>query len=166
MSGEFEWLPDLVTLRDCDGDWPKYLAMIYEHFCNDFVRSKPAYTGKRFALKRHPVSQGKEATFWHLISEGKNEEERTPDMRRCERIRWPRPMIEAIKSDCVCVWRNTRGRNERILIAVDDFSYVVVLDDRAEYVLLWTAYSVEHDHQRRKFQKEYAEWIEEEAKNG
>ncbi|MNH30689.1 hypothetical protein D3C79_909980 [compost metagenome] len=51
---------------------------------------------KRLGLKRHPVIQGKEATFWHMISEGNDEAERLPDLRRCERIRWPR------RADLVC----------------------------------------------------------------
>ena len=164
MSDCLNWLPDLITLTDCDGNWARYLETIYEHFRDDFVRSKPTYPDKRFALKRHPVSQGKEATFWHLISEGKDEDERLPDMRRCERIRWPRPMIEAIKSNDVNVWRNIRGRNERIVIAVGDFSYVVILDDREDYVLLWAAYCVEREHRRKKLAKEYDAW-KEQSKN-
>lgn len=165
MPEPSEWLPDLVTLADCDGNWSSYLETIYEYFCADFVRSKPAYPDKRFALKRYPVSQEKEATFWHLISEGRDEEERIPDMRRCERIRWPRPMIEAVESERVYVWRNVRGRNERTLIAVDDFSYVVVLDEREDYVLLWTAFYVEREHRRKKLAKEYETW-KANAKNG
>ena len=165
MSNHVDWLPDLVTLADCDGKWEAYLNTIYEYFCDDFVRSKPAYKAKRFALKRHPLYDGKEATFWHLISEGPVEAGRLPDFRRCERIRWPRPMIEAIDSGNVCVWRNVRKRNERVVIALGDFSYVVILDDREDYVLLWTAYFVEREHQRRKLEKEYHQW-KKESQNG
>lgn len=153
------WLPDLVTLASCDGVWGTYLETIYRCFHEDFVRSKPAYKAKRFALKRHPLSEGREATFWHLISSGPNEADRRPDLRRCERIRWPRPMIEAIESAKVCVWRNWRKGKERILIATGDFSYVVVLDDRRNYVLLWTAYCVDREHRRQKLRREYHEWV-------
>ena len=128
MSDTFEWLPELIKFNDHDG-WEEYCEAIYAVFHQDFVASKPTYGVKRFALKRHPEYDGKAATFWHLISEGKVEEERTPDMRRCERIAWPKPIIEAIDEDCVRVWRNRRGRSNRILIAVADFSYVVILDD-------------------------------------
>lgn len=38
------------------------------------------------------MADGKEATFWHMIQEGRIEEDRTPDIRRCERIRWPKPI--------------------------------------------------------------------------
>lgn len=165
MNDSLDWLPNLVTLADCDNDWDAYLDTIYEHFRDDFVRSKPVYPSKRFALKRHPLFAGKEATFWHLISEGSVEDNRLPNLRRCERICWPRPIIESIRSDNVCVWRNMRGRNARIVIAVADFSYVVILDDREEYVLLWTAYFVEREHQRQKLAKEYKRWTTE-SENG
>jgi hypothetical protein len=164
MSETNEWLPELITLSDYEGKWQIYLNAIYDAFCRDFVRSKPDYPGKRFALKRHPMAFEKEATFWHLIQEGDVEQDRTPDLRRCERIRWPRPMIDAIQTDKVRVWKNTRGRNERIVLATGDFSYVVILDDRDDYVLLWTAYCVETDHRRMKLEREFQEW--EKSQNG
>ena len=157
MSDTFEWLPELIKFNDHDG-WEEYCEAIYAVFHQDFVASKPTYGVKRFALKRHPEYDGKAATFWHLISEGKVEEERTPDMRRCERIAWPKPIIEAIDEECVRVWRNRRGKSNRILIAVADFSYVVILDDREEFVLLWTAYYVKYPNQRRKMEQEYEGW--------
>lgn len=119
--------------------------------------------GKRFALKRHPMIKGKEATFWHIISEGEVESERLPDLRRCERIRWPRSIIMAINSELVKSWRNQRRDEERIVIALKDFSYVVILADRGDYVLLWTAYPVEHMHRRQKLCQEYEEYVNKEG---
>ena len=97
--------------------------------------------------------------FWHIISEGMTEDERLPDLRRCERIRWPRPMIEAIALSHIKWWRNRRKEEERIVIALDDYSYIVVLADRGDYVLLWTAYCVEQEHTRRKLHREYEAFI-------
>ena len=51
-----------------------------------------------------------------------------------------------MESGQVRVWKNVRGRNERIVIALDDFSYIVVLEDRKEYVMLWTAYPIEQNN--------------------
>ena len=159
MSSSTDLLPPLVLLEDCESNWHQYLETIYQFFCQDFVSSKPNFEGKRFALKRHPIIKGKEATFWHMISEGNVEDERLPDLRRCERIRWPRPMIEALESSHIKWWRNKRKEEERIVIALEDFSYVVVLADRGEYVLLWTAYCVEQEHRRQKLQREYEAFI-------
>ncbi len=161
MNGSTELLPPLVLFEDYQGDWHQYLEAIYQYFCKDFVTSKPDYGGKRFALKRHPMIKGKEATFWHIISEGDVESERLPDLRRCERIRWPRPIIEGIKSSHLKYWRSKRKEEERIVIALADFSYVVVLADRGEYVLLWTAYYVEQEHRRQKLRRECKAYMDE-----
>lgn len=150
-----EWLPALMTLAEYSGNFPTYLEAVYQAFRADFVNSFPTYPAKRFALKRHPMSDGKEATFWHLVSSGPNEEERLPDLRRTERIRWPRPIIESLGSDRIHSWKNRRGNQERLVIAIDDFSYVVILEDRTDYVLLWTAYFVEETHRREKLAREY-----------
>jgi hypothetical protein len=106
-------------------------------------------------LKRHPVIQNKEATFWHLLSEGMIEENRLPDLRRCERIRWPRPIIEHEKDSRIKMWENKRGQEIRICLWLEDREYLVVLAKRTGYILLWTAYPVIENHRKRKLQREY-----------
>jgi hypothetical protein len=161
VSDRPEWLPDLLLFSSYQGDWDRYQEALYEVFREDFIRNPPpTYAGKRFALKRHPLVLGKEATFRHLISEGPVEAARSPDLRRCERIRWPRALMLA-PDHAVRRWQTRRGTEDRPLIALPDFSYVVVLADRGEYVLLWTAYQVEEDHRRRKLRRDY-----ERAQNG
>ena len=44
-------------------------------------------------LKRHPELEGKSATFWHFVTEGKVEADRTPVRERIERIGWPKAII-------------------------------------------------------------------------
>ncbi len=84
-----DWLPDLVLFEHYENNWDKYLVVLYEHFKEDFVYQKPVFKGKKLAVKRYPLTDdGKEATFWHIISEGKTADNRLPDLRRCERIRW------------------------------------------------------------------------------
>jgi hypothetical protein len=146
-----------MLFEDHGGDWNIYLEAIYLIFKRDFVESKPVFPNRRVGLKRHPMTEGKEATFWHFISEGNDEENRVPDLRRCERIAWPRPIVEAIQSKSVCSWKTLRGKEKRIVISLPDFSYVVVLADRGDYVLPWTAYCVERTHQREKLRREYEE---------
>ena len=55
-------------------------------------------------------------------------------------------------------WRNDRQGETRIVITLSDFSYVTVVADRGEYVLLWTAYCVEQEHRREKLRREYEEY--------
>lgn len=150
-----EWLPALEELTDHRGDFSRYLEAIYQIFCVDFVESKPMFEGKRLGLKRHPIIQGKEATFWHMISEGNDEAERLPNLRRCERIRWPRPIIENAADTALKVWREPNGSGHRVLIWFAEAEYLVVLDERKDYILPWTAYPVEREHQQRKLEKRW-----------
>jgi len=164
MSGIPDWLPPLVLLQEYDGEWKRYVEALYEYFKVDFIDSKPQFQGKTVGLKQYPLLDGKEATFWHVTSEGKEEDKRVPDLRRCERIRWPRPMIEHHEEDdSVRCWPNTRSnarrRNERrITLWLHNEDYVVVLADRGRYVLLWTTYCVSWAHTRRKLLKEYEQY--------
>ena len=57
--------------------------------------------------------------------------------------------------DRIVWWMNERRGEGRYLIALPDFSYLVVVADRGDYVLPWTQYPVERMHQRKKYQKEY-----------
>lgn len=89
-----DWLPDLMLFTDFGGDWQRYIEAVYACFKADFLDKTVQYRGIRLGIKRYPEFQGKSATFWHIVSEGKQEDERLPDLRRCERIRWPCPVIE------------------------------------------------------------------------
>lgn len=165
------WLPKLMTLGATGGDWSAYLELIHAQFAHDFVSTKPSWPGKRVGLKHHPEHQGKSATFWHMISEGSDESERTPDLRRCERIAWPRPFMDEFddtppetSGSRILWWKETRKTDERYLLSLEDFSYVVVVADRGEFVLPWTAYTVEHAHRRGKLRKAWeAFWIAKKA---
>jgi len=148
-------LPDLLTLEDHDGDWPTFFQAVYAAFCMDFVDSQPTFRGQRLALKRHPEHEGKSATFWHMISEGSVEADRTPDLRRCERIRWPRPAIEGSNEVEVRCWESSRQGERRVTLWVVDEDYVVVLARRNGYVLPWTAYLITYNHTRTKLEREF-----------
>lgn len=162
-----EWLPELLLLEHAGGNWGIYLDRLDARFAADFIDSKPSWPGKRVGVKRHPEYDGKSATFWHLISDGDVEAERLPNMRRCERIGWPRPMMddfdEADPGTTACRivwWKESRRNEERYLLAPEDFSYIVVVADRGDYVLPWTAFWVEHAHQRDKRERAYREFWE------
>ncbi|KJS18540.1 MAG: hypothetical protein VR69_00130 [Peptococcaceae bacterium BRH_c4b] len=151
-----DWLPELVKLEDYGGNWERFIEEVYNIFKLDFIKNKPdSFKGKRFGIKRHPLLNDKEATFWHITSEGKIETERIPELRRCERIRWPRAIIDNYTNEKILCWENTRGTEKRIVMWFRERDYVVVLADRIDYILLWTAYCVKYNHTRIKLQKEY-----------
>lgn len=156
MTEQIAWLPALALFEEYGGDWNRYLDALYAFFKRDFIDSRPAYNGVTLALKRHPVIQNKEATFWHIISEGDSEADRVPDMRRCERIRWPRPIIEHSGDTAIKIWANERRGEKRICLWFEDAEYLVILAERKGYILLWTAYAVEQEHSKKKLKKEYS----------
>ncbi len=154
-----EWLPELVLFDDYNGNWEYYFNAIYAFFKQDFIDSKPNYRGKKLALKKYPLIKEKEATFWHLISSGKIEDERLPDFRRCERIRWPRPMVEHSENDAdVKVWVENIHKEDRIHLLCPKERYLVVLAIRKGYILPWTAFFIQYEHQVKKKLKRYEEY--------
>lgn len=157
MPNKPDWLPDLVLISEYGGDWDKYLAALFQLFRKDFIESKPLFRGTFVGITKHSYSQGKESTFWHLISEGKVEEDRTPDFERCKRIRWSRAIIENHKTPFVQVWETMRGREKRILLrfVFDKEDYLVVLAEHKGAVLLITAYLVTWENQKRRLQQEF-----------
>jgi len=158
MSVTPDWIPPLVLFEDFKGNWDAYLDAIYTYFKKDFVDNKPVFQGRRLGLKRFPLSQGKEATFWHMISEGQEEEKRIPDFRRCERIRWPKPVIEHENDPKVKYWVSVKRNEDRIHIWLEEADYVVVLADRKRFLLPWTAFLITRKHTREKLIREYNEY--------
>ena len=155
MNDHVRWLPPLVEMAAFGGDWKNYEAALYAFFRADFIASAPTYDGRRVGLKRHPMIDGKEATYWHCISEGKTEADRVPDLRRCERIRWPRPCIEHPAE--LKIWIEDRNGEGRIHLWLEPEGYLVVLAIRKGYVILWTTFYVSLDHQRRKYERRFEE---------
>lgn len=155
---KIEWLPALVLLEDSGGSWDKYFETVYTHFKADFIDNKPSYRGQKVGLKRHPLTKGKEATFWHLISEGKIESERTPDIRRCKRIRWPAQIIENSEDGRLKIWIENINNEDRIHLLCQQDKYLLVLAIRHSYILPWTAFYIEYEHQVAKKLKKYEEY--------
>lgn len=155
MTEKIEWLPPFVLFENYGGNWDEYLDALYKFFKEDFIDSAPKLEGMKVALKRHPIEKGKEATFWHLISEGKSEKDRLPDLRRCERIRWPRPIIEHYDQSPIKFWVNERRGEKRICLWFELEEYLVILAKRRGYVILWTAYLVTKTHTKMKLKKEH-----------
>ncbi|MDE7376279.1 MAG: hypothetical protein K2N16_05475 [Muribaculaceae bacterium] len=152
-------LPELIELSQFGGNFNRYLEAVYEIFADEFIRKRPMFRGIRLALKKYPVTDGKEATFWHMTSEGEDEENRIPDMRRLERIKWPSFIINNSEHPYLRVWENTRGNKTNVLILHNDENYVVILRKGNGYLLPWTAYLIEHNWRKKKFIKEYEEYI-------
>jgi hypothetical protein len=159
-------LPDIITLNEYGGDFNSYIEAVYEIFKRDFVDSRPSFNGIKLRLKKHPITDGRECTFYHLTHEGHDEQNREPDMRRMERLCFIKPMIENPNCADLRIWRNKRGNNERILIFHEYESFLVILDDRGEYILPWTAYYIQHNSRKQRLIAEYEAYIKTKTAQG
>ena len=118
MTEKPPWLPPLVLFSNYEENWNRYLNALYGYFEADFLRTTPRFRGQRLGLKRYPLWEDKEATFWHMISEGRSGTSRQPDLQRCERIRWPRAVIENADDSAVKAWETTRRQERRDMLVV------------------------------------------------
>ena len=150
-------LPDLLIFK---GDWDKYVNDIYSIFKQIFIIEKLYIDEKKVVkIRKHPAFNEKESAFWHLVSEGSDEDSREPNIRRCERIRWVHHLIvnkgEPFIKEWITVRKTGKGKARRTCLALENFSYMVVLEERDQYWLFITAYPLEKRHQRKKKEMEY-----------
>jgi hypothetical protein len=147
------WLPKLMCLADYGGVWADYEDAVYEAFCSDVVTHTIVFEDRRVAVRVHPSFRGKEHGFWHCVQEGAVESDRTPDISRCERIRWIRSIIEHATDSSIDQWENWRGSEHNRLFWFAE-EYLVVLADRGRYWLLKTAYCTTEEYRKRKLRTE------------
>ncbi|QEG35122.1 hypothetical protein Pr1d_24130 [Bythopirellula goksoeyrii] len=135
--------------------WQQYEDILFNHFCNDFISNTAVYKGKKVRLNNGQPINGRHSGFWHIISNGSGPEDlRNIRPERCQRILWPRAMINHCGSNDVLSWEETHRGKLRALITLPDFSYLTVLDLRSGGAFLVTAYDLERSHQRVKLEKQ------------
>ena len=106
------------------------------------------------SCRRLPETAGKWAAFWYLVQQGKVEDDRLPHVRRCERLRWVRYLIEAWNTDSdIQWWENKRGSETNVLLWYRQ-EYLVILSKRDGYWLLKSAYETDQIHRILTLQAE------------
>lgn len=154
--------PDLIRFSDYAGDWDTYIDAVYAAYMVELVHGKLTFLGKSLSFKHAPATDGKGFAFWHAVSEStetKLEEDRIPDLRRCERITWAAHMLSNIGADGSAgdiVWWRSPRKPKRVVIWIKSGDYAVILEERTTYWLFWTAYDVK-PHRAASFAKEHAE---------
>lgn len=156
MTSAPAWLPALVRFEDYDGTWRRYIDAVFALFYRDFIQSQPRLCGRSVRCRREPLCEGKEAGFWHCVSEGPDEGERTPDLRRCERIAWVRAILEHADDQSVQLWFRRKNRDRRCYLWYDE-SFLVVLGERQGHYQLITAFCTDREHTKEKLRREVAE---------
>ena len=156
------WLPKLVSLQDHDGDGSRFLEFVFGEFHAHFIQSQPKFRDRWVRCRRDPMEGGKEAGFWHCIAGGEHGAD--PEIRRMERIRWVRRVIEHADDPLVDVWMARRGTDRHWCLWFRE-EYIVVLAERTGkkggYWQLVTAYDTPQEHRKRKLRKERDTWRQE-----
>lgn len=147
-------LPPILEFDSYGNNWDKYLEALYRTYLDEVVNAGITFEDLPLRVQFHPMTDGKGFGFWHLISEGKDENERTPDLRRCERIRWIPWVLRNVEGKEVVCWENKRKQSIHIVIWFRRENYAVILAKRKGYVLLKTAYIVK-PHRAKIFEKEW-----------
>jgi hypothetical protein len=150
--------PELLPFN---GDWSSYEDRLYEAFLDSFVRRTVQFRGWRVTAKYRPATRGKGYSFWHTISEApdrdnRNENDRIPDIRRCERVCWIAWVIKNAGSEGFPWWETRRQNEIHVVIWARERDFAVVLVKRRDYYMLRTAYAEIKPHRRKTFERELA----------
>lgn len=151
--------PDLIYFNNYGGNFQNYIKAIYTVFEEDFIKSHPIYEGLKVSVRKYPEVDGLHRTFYHITHQGEDESNRQPDLRRMERIRFPKFVIDNNTNSEILIWKNIRGKDERIVLFNEAENYVVILTDRTDYYMFITAYYIETEHRKRSLLKEYETYI-------
>ena len=133
-------LPPLILFQDFQGDWENYRQELYRIFLNTIV-NKLTFLDLPISCRYFQPIGDMHRCFWHLISQGAlNDEERIPDMQRCERIHWIAHIINNQYDTELKCWENKRKSNINTVLWLPTERYMIILSNRKEYYLLTTAY--------------------------
>ena len=133
----------LPEIYEFHGEWSSYVEELYDIYLDDIVNNTSlTFDNLPIRTRFKPMTDGKGFGFWHIISDGEEEDERVPDMRRCECLPWVSYCISQASQPPAPIhwWKNKRGSNTHLVILHEVDGFVVVLAERTGYYLLKTAY--------------------------
>lgn len=137
------------------GDWQPYEDALFKIFQDTIVNDSLTFLGLPIKTRYFEPTKGKHFTFWHIISEGEKETERTPDMRRCERISWIAWVIKNHETHSnISYWESKRKSSKNFVIWYEEGQFAVVLSKRSTKFVLLSAYHVTSTHRIESFKRE------------
>lgn len=149
-------LPDIMPLGDYDGDWNVYCEALYGFYIDNISDAKLQVDSLPIWCRRHPPSQGKDFCFWHLVQEGPVEEDRVPDLNRCERLPWVPCIISGGRHEPdVRWWRNARHGKRNLLLWAWQDDHVVIMEIQRDRLSLVTSYGPLTRRRREAFETEW-----------
>jgi hypothetical protein len=139
------------------GDSRSFIDALYRCFKKEFIDSTILFRGKPVDIIHQAYWDGKERSFWHIVSSGEEDFDRNLDISRCETLPWASALLlEQNTCSHYKVWikYHDRTNRNRFYIWCDEINYIVIIEDRNAYFKLITAYPVTPRNISR-YQKEY-----------
>lgn len=155
-------LPDLLSVDDLPGEdfverLRQSIDVAYKIYVSEIARGGLTFRGERVSCQYRPETLGKHFAFWHMMQEGKIEDERTIDTARMARVRWISWVIEAADSANadVRIVPQIRDGEKSWVLWLFQHDYAVILRERTGYYLLKTAFPVK-SHYRQTLEKQWS----------
>lgn len=158
MEGECKKLPSRISISLFSGNSHAYLEALYKIFRRDFIDNEVLYCGKRVDIIHEKYFDGKERSFWHLISEGGSDAERDVYSKRSSYIPYAKALI--VDDDIQCpdyrIWikYHDKTKKKRHYIWCKRDNYLVILEDRKDCFKLITAYPVD-EYKVKSYERDY-----------
>ena len=153
MSDSLSWLPSLIG---CDPWTENTFDDLYDEFCKIF---DPPLMYEGQPVRVFPNKEdGHETVFWHITHrDDKESGVRLPDLRRCERLSWIRPMIENADDAAVLAWDHVDAKRvTKTYVWLQPENFVVILKrNKNGRRWLLAAFFVDQRHTRKKLRKKY-----------
>lgn len=143
-----------------NGNMNSYKEALYNIFKRDFIDNEVFFRGKRVDIIHEKLFENKERSFWHIISEGEEDFNRTPISWRSEVLPWVKPLIiEDGNCEEYKVWKKycDRTKKYRYYIWCTALNFLVILEDRNTHFKLISAYPV-HEYKIKYYNKEYSKY--------
>ncbi len=167
-----DWLPDMV----CVNPWTdRTYDLLYEIFCRDIRDHDLRYIGNLVWIFKD-MEDGREKIFWHLTTRSAKkekiprrkrkfyppgqtyiDEDRYPDLRRCERLTWVRALIENAEAPEVMAWDYEEGDADiKTYVWFKGYDFVVIMKKvRNNRRRLITSFYVDKEYKRQDFERKY-----------
>ena len=161
MSCKNNYLPSEIDLNLFSGDIQSYTDTLYKIFHRDFIEQTITYNNKPVDIIHEKYYNGKERSFWHLISDGDEDINRTPHSTRAQFLPFVKPIItDTNKCTSLKKWIKyyEKTKHYRHFIWCTDVDFIVVLEDRGSYYKLITAFHV-NSHAKKSYEKSYNNYI-------
>ncbi|MBZ5553372.1 MAG: oxidoreductase [Acidobacteriia bacterium] len=157
-------LPPFIEVEDFAGEdftekWRVCLEELYRTYLDTVAFGNLRFRGLPVRCQFRPMTFGKHFAFWHMMQEGKIEDDRHIDLQRCRRVRWISWVIQNSENEPrIRVFEQApRNRERSYVLWLDEEDYAVILWRRNDYYLLKTAFLLK-EHKKKEFARDWEKY--------